>query len=507
MRWRRAFLPELSIPLLAIVVRVLAGPRVIDDAYIIFRYAQNLLAGQGLVFNPGEPVFGITTPLFAGLLAALGALSGGPAAPFPELALGVNALADAGTCWLLIALGRRLDRPTAGILAALVWAVAPMSVTFAIGGMETSVFILLMTATLYFHSSRRPVAAAFTAGLSLVTRPDALILIALLVFERIREAWRRRQFGARYPSVGVNEVAAFIIPVATWAIFASIAYGSPIPQSIVAKTAAYHLPAEAGFVRLLQHFATPFLEDLVFGPAAVAVGIVVYLVLFGLGAMDTVRRKAEAWPVFAYPAAYFLAFSIANPLIFRWYLAPPLPAFFLGVFLGIVRLAADLRRPALAWAFGAAAVILSLNGWTLRPDNGPSRPAPEMAFVRLEEIYTEVAQHLKEVVRPGDVVAAGDIGAIGYFSQARILDLLGLISPNIVGYYPLPDEAYVINFAVSADAIDDLRPDYVVILEVYGRATILQDARFLRAYEPVETLPTDLYGSRGMLVFRRVTTP
>jgi hypothetical protein len=38
-----------------------------------------------------------------------------------------------------------------------------MSVTFAIGGMETSVFILLMTATLYFHSSGRPVAAASCA--------------------------------------------------------------------------------------------------------------------------------------------------------------------------------------------------------------------------------------------------------------------------------------------------------------------------------------------------------
>jgi hypothetical protein len=73
------------IPLLAIVLRVIAGPRVIDDAYILFRYAQNLLAGNGFVFNPGEPVFGITTPLFGGLLAALAAVSGGTTAPFPDL--------------------------------------------------------------------------------------------------------------------------------------------------------------------------------------------------------------------------------------------------------------------------------------------------------------------------------------------------------------------------------------------------------------------------------------
>jgi hypothetical protein len=404
---------------------------------------------------------------------------------------------------LLIGLGRRLERPTAGILAALVWAVAPMSVTFAIGGMETSVFILLMTATLYFHSSRRPVAAALFAGLSLITRPDALLLIVLVVGERFRQVWRTRRFGAAYPPLRFDEVAAFAAPVAVWAIFSSVAYGSPIPQSIVAKSAAYHLASEAGFVRLLQHFATPFLEDLVLGPAAIAVGLVVYFLLFVLGAADAIRRRAETWPLFAYPPAYFLAFAIANPLIFRWYLAPPLPMFFLGLFLGAVRLAADVRRPALAWVFGAAAVLLSLNGWTLRPDNGPSRPSPEMAFVGLEEVYADIGRRLQHVVGPEDVVAAGDIGAIGFFSQARILDLLGLVSPQVVRYYPLADEAYAINFAVSADAIEDLRPDYVVILEVYGRNTILREASFRSAYELLETIPTTIYGSDGMLVFRR----
>ena len=51
------------------------------------------------------------------------------------------------------------------------------------------------------------------------------------------------------------------------------------------------------------------------------------------------------------------------------------------------------------------------------------------------------------------------------------------------------------------------QPDYVVILEVYGRETVLQDAGFLHAYHLIETIPTDLYGSQGMLVFRRMTAP
>jgi hypothetical protein len=161
----------------------------------------------------------------------------------------------------------------------------------------------------------------------------------------------------------------------------------------------------------------------------------------------------------------------------------------------------------LAWAFGAVAVALTLNGWSLRPQEGPARPAPQMAFVGLEEIYADIGRRLNAGVAADEVVAAGDIGALGFFSQAPILDLLGLISPQVVPYYPLEDEAYVINFAVSPQAIEDLRPDYVVVLEVYGRETILKDPRFLHAYQLIETVPTDLYGSRGMLVFRRMTAP
>ena len=43
-----------------------------DDTFISLRYAANLLAGHGLVFNPGERVEGFTSPLWTLLLAGLG---------------------------------------------------------------------------------------------------------------------------------------------------------------------------------------------------------------------------------------------------------------------------------------------------------------------------------------------------------------------------------------------------------------------------------------------------
>jgi hypothetical protein len=101
------------------------------------------------------------------------------------------------------------------------------------------------------------------------------------------------------------------------------------------------------------------------------------------------------------------------------------------------------------------------------------------------------------------VIAAGDIGALGYFTGAQMLDTIGLVSPVAVGYYPLPDSMYVINYAIPPALIDDQRPEVVVLLEVYGRSGLLLDPEFLANYTLEQTYPTDIYGSEGMLVYRR----
>ena len=151
----------------------------IDDAFITFRYARNIVHGVGFVYNAGERVLGTTTPLYTLWMAALSLVT--HTENYPILALVTNALADAVSTYLLYHLGKRLSNsPLVGLAAALLWAIAPMSVTFAIGGMETSVFILLMLATFTAHLERRPYLTAVLAALSFLTRPDAVLIVALV---------------------------------------------------------------------------------------------------------------------------------------------------------------------------------------------------------------------------------------------------------------------------------------------------------------------------------------
>ena len=133
----------LSAAALAIGARLVPGMRTIDDAYITYRYARNIVEGVGMVYNAGQPVLGTTTPLYTLLMAGLAAALRSGA--YPAISVTLNALADGATAALLYRLARRaLDHPAPGALLGLLWAISPMSVTFAIGGMETSLSILLM---------------------------------------------------------------------------------------------------------------------------------------------------------------------------------------------------------------------------------------------------------------------------------------------------------------------------------------------------------------------------
>jgi hypothetical protein len=524
----------LLIFLIAVAARLIPGPRTIDDSYITYRYARNLLAGEGFVFNPGERVLGTTTPLYTSLMALAALPTGGVDASFANLAWVINAVADGLTCVLLFLMGRRLGYAWAGLGTALVWSIAPYSVTFAIGGLETSVYILLLTGMIYAHWQDRHILTALLACLALFTRPDALILIGLVVLDRagqIFRKWQRaRQTGVPRPRFPWAETLVFGLPTLAWIMFSVAYFGSPLPHSIAAKSVAYRLSAEEGFVRLLQHYATPFMEQNTFGTYWIAVGMALYPFLFLLGAWRALRLAPRLWPFAVYPIFYFVVFAVANPLIFRWYLSPPLPAYIWFILIGAESLIASLggalaRRQTsgqqqepgkpIGWALQAALAILvvaapvalSLREWQLQPDHGLQRPAPDMAWYKLELLYRQVADELAPEIRqaPGGppTLAAGDVGVLGFYSGARILDTLGLNSPQSTRYYPLDPAFYVINYAVPPDLILDERPDYVVILEVYGRAGLLKDERFREQYDLRRKISTEIYGSDGLLVFER----
>ena len=97
-----------------------------------------------------------------------------------------------------------------------------MSVTFAIGGMETSVGILWMVAAFSAYLAERTRLAAFFAALAVLTRPDTLIWVGPLALEVLVRALRER----RFPWA---EAAWLVVPVAPWILFATLTFGGVAP--------------------------------------------------------------------------------------------------------------------------------------------------------------------------------------------------------------------------------------------------------------------------------------
>lgn len=506
-----------SLFLLAVLARVLPGPRTIDDAYITFRYARNLLSGNGFVYNPGERVLGTTTPAFTLLLAAIGFFLGATSAPFPWITLFVNAIADGLTVIFLVRIGKKLGARLAGWGAGLAWAIAPFSVTFAIGGMETSLYIFGLVALFWSTLSHRYTLAATFAALALLTRPDALILILPLAIHRFYLISQKK---APWPDV--KELTLFLLPILLWTTFAWNYFGNPIPQSILAKSEAYYLSPLDAPIRLLQHYATPFLGHLRLGQGWIKIGILLFPILALIGSWVAMRNSTRILAFIVFPWLYFLAFAIGSPLIFRWYMTPPLPFYFLFILVGAQRIIthAFSRLPTSAqsksWLlqFVLIAIILSapaflqIADWELKPNHGPQRPAPNMAWIELELLYAKAAQELLSRSTNSEAtatLAAADVGVLGFSSNMKILDLVGINTPETSEYLPLSPEAYaVFPYAVPTEIILDQQPDYIVILEIYGRDGLLSNSDFQSHYQLVNQISTDIYGSQGMLIFERV---
>ena len=150
-----------------------------DDAFISFRYAQNLVHGDGLVYNAGERVEGYTNLLWTLAVAA------GTAAGFDPIGLAARlglacyaglALTLASASWRR---HRRRGLPFLP-LAAGVALVSPDFHDWATGGLETALFGWLATASSLAtrgaaRSSRQALGAGLLLSLLLLTRPDGLL--------------------------------------------------------------------------------------------------------------------------------------------------------------------------------------------------------------------------------------------------------------------------------------------------------------------------------------------
>lgn len=490
--WLRRYGFAALVIVLVFVLQVLPGPRPVDDAYITFRYARNLAAGQGLVYNAGQPVLGTTTPLFTLALAALKTLL--PGIDFPWLALLISAVCDVVMILLLRRLVQALTRSRfVATLIALAYLLNPVRSGVALGGMETSLVVLWLVAAAEAYVARERIEqAALFGALATLTRPDALVLPGLIflydLIARRRIPWK---------AIGV-----YAVVLAPWLIFATAYFGSPLPLSITAKAQAYVQHPALALTTLVDFLVLriPFHNDRV-ALVLLGAGLAVLILLYMTGARAAWRYQRRSLPVVIYPLLYVLGLSLANPVIFVWYYPPLLVFFDMIILLGVAALlhAAQSQRRLLFAGVVGVVLLLHWRGASELVQRWP------IDLRQREVVYERAAAELIGLVAPDQTIALPEIGVFGYvFDRARIIDTVGLVSPETIPYLlqeRAPGQEF--NYAISPEVMMALQPDYLITLEIFARPTLLQTPEFLRDYQLIRTFEASDFGSAGLLVFAR----
>ncbi|MGB7539480.1 MAG: hypothetical protein WBM17_13155, partial [Anaerolineales bacterium] len=88
-----------------------------EDAFIVFRFARNLAGGLGFVFNPGERVYGSTTPFYTFILSLWYWLTGGDFLLGARLFCIGAGIASLAVLWIILC---RMQVPSTGRIALMI---------------------------------------------------------------------------------------------------------------------------------------------------------------------------------------------------------------------------------------------------------------------------------------------------------------------------------------------------------------------------------------------------
>jgi hypothetical protein len=196
-----------------------------ESALTTLRYAENLAAGHGFTYNPGEHKLGVSGPLYALLLSVFSSY-----AHVNALFVGkaCNIAADGATCYLLARLLARSEiaRPVEGLFAAALYAFSSSPIIVSISGTEIGLVTCVGLAMVYAYVARRPY-WLYTLGAALYLMTIyGLILFAILAAAL---ALRERKLPLRAGAVA-------LIVIIPWLIFSTAYFGSPIPTRLSSTT-------------------------------------------------------------------------------------------------------------------------------------------------------------------------------------------------------------------------------------------------------------------------------
>jgi len=451
-----------------------------DDAFITYTYSQNWLEGRGLAHNDGRAVFGTTAPGYALLLGILARLSAPLSITIPAWGT-IISLLSLTIIPLIIFLSTkgvsrmyRLGVPFlfGTISLTLQWNIEML-------GSETLPLIALVAMAIYQQFERnRTFWAGLLLVLAMVLRLDAA-LAAMAV--GLVSWWHYRRFPWGF-------CAIILFPLSCWLLFLFSHFGQVIPVTLAGK--------QSEFAAALQDYTLAEWRWLRRTLPLASCVTLLSLALLGLGRLFQHRfwRNPALLTLAVWVLSHEITYRLVRVPFSPWYQEITLNATVALAALGAL-ICVDLpflrnrlhpTNPNRA-AITRCLISLVLVTPILVPSLGYvtrhwGRP-PDPRF----RIYTQIGRFIDKRAAPKDYVATMEVGILGYVSRRPILDLVGLISPEVLKAKEASRLAELVASAAPKYIVDvpGLRPRTSTIL---AHPNINKNYKTLRRFQTPEYL-------------------
>ncbi|HET9887605.1 MAG TPA: hypothetical protein VFR10_08830, partial [bacterium] len=353
------------------------------------------------------------------------------------------------------------------------------------GGLETAMFTFFVTAGLeralapHVAERGRAWAPLFLAAAAL-TRPEGALFFMLWMVIRIWD-WKSSSVALpaeepiaappsnrKPPRSLVRDALLFMAPMTIYAAWKLWYFGDLLPNTYYAK---------AGFTQeyIVRGIAYTKEFFLAYGAFGIVPALAVYAALRG-GLRSVEARLLFVWLAFA----LYIVWIGGDVLYTHRFWLPILPIGCVLVARGLV-LALNRRLP-IAKSLAVIATIVMLVTWGMSSNwkSIQTRRDLEQHFVTNMQL---TGSWLKNHFPPGSTIAITTIGAISYFSELKVIDLLGLTDYEIAHHpKPLPkltDSWREINY--NAESIIARRPDAILFSTGVRPSSAAEKALFFYA--------------------------
>jgi len=401
-----------------------------DDAFISYRYVKNFVNGHGLVFNPGEKVEGYTNFLWIILLSI-----------FTKFGLDMivvsKILGIASGCITLFLLYKisallfqKKDRPTSSakgvnrmvptkggtslrpgwffaLFPSLLLASNGAFAYWSISGLETAFFVMAVLLSVYFYFTNERL-MIITSALSTLIRPEGVLLFVIIMLHKLffkKDKLKDCLFS-------LAGFAALLLP---FLIFKILYYKDILPNSFYAKTgfSLEYIKSGLGYFWLfLKHY-----------------GLLGILYLLPIVFYKSWDEKEKLFLLFAYIYTFYVIMIGGDVLKVHRFFLPVLPFLYWFYAFSIVKLSLMFKKRSLAILMSLW-LIFSLSTLTF------FLPYKWIKEVRLKE--NELTKKMKfgalslnKFYGSNFTIAVSTIGALSYYLDAKVIDMLGLTDKYI----------------------------------------------------------------------------